>query len=244
MCKVLKFSIFLISFVQLLFAQSSLHKNFDVLLKKNVRANGDVDYKGFIEDSTRLNEYLGMLSSNAPKTHWNENEIKAYWMNAYNAFTIQLVIRNYPIKSIKEIGGKIPFINSTWDIKFISIGNEILDLNNIEHGKLRKRYEDPRIHMALVCASVSCPALRNEAYDPKKLDTQLDDQSKRFLADPIRNNVNSKIAELSMIFKWYKSDFNVVGGVREFVKKYGPSEISEKTKISYMDYNWALNSIK
>ncbi|MBK9722890.1 MAG: DUF547 domain-containing protein [Saprospiraceae bacterium] len=244
MCKVLKFSIFLISFVQLLFAQSSLHKNFDVLLKKNVRANGDVDYKGFIEDSTRLNEYLGMLSSIAPKTHWNENEIKAYWMNAYNAFTIQLVIRNYPIKSIKEIGGKIPFINSTWDIKFISIGNEILDLNNIEHGKLRKKYEDPRIHMALVCASVSCPVLRNEAYDPKKLDTQLDDQSKRFLADPIRNNVNSKIAQLSMIFKWYKSDFNVVGGVREFVKKYGPSEISKKTKISYIDYNWALNSIK
>ena len=94
------------------------------------------------------------------------------------------------------------------------------------------------------CASVSCPVLRNEAYDPKKLDTQLDDQSKRFLADPIRNNVNSKIAQLSMIFKWYKSDFNVVGGVREFVKKYGPSEISKKTKISYIDYNWALNSIK
>ncbi len=140
------------------------------LLKKNVSADGKVNYKTFIADTTTLNLYLNLLSANPPdETNWTKQQQMAYWINAYNAFTIKLITRHYPIKSIKEIGSgiQIPFVNTPWDLKFIRIGKVKIDLNNIEHGQLRKKFKDPRIHMALVCASKSCPILLNEAYDPK-----------------------------------------------------------------------------
>jgi len=218
------------------------HKEWTSLLQKYVSIKGDVNYKGFQKDSLQLNKYLESLESNPPKSSWSDHKIIAYWINAYNAYTIQLVIRHFPIKSIKEIGGKIPFINSSWDIKFINIGTELLDLNNIEHSKLRKNYKDPRLHMALVCASKSCPILLNEAYEENMLGTQLDGQSRKFLADPFRNSFTNKNAEISMIFKWYVSDFSGTMGVRNFLKKHGPTLAqSDKIKIKHKDYDWGLN---
>lgn len=114
---------------------------------------------------------------------------------------------HYPIKGIKEIGGKIPFVNSTWDIKFISIANESLDLNNIEHSKIRKQFSEPRIHMALVCASKSCPILLQEAYTADQLDAQLTRATKLFLHDNSKNQINAKSSKLSLLFKWYSLDF-------------------------------------
>ena len=102
----------------------------------------------------------------------------AFWINAYNAYTIRLVLDHYPVSSIKDIGSKIkiPFVTTPWAAKFFSIGGEKMSLDNIEHGTLRKNYNDPRIHFALVCASISCPRLRNEAYTAAALEKQLDDQ--------------------------------------------------------------------
>lgn len=217
------------------------HDSWTELLKKHVDQNSWVNYAGMTKDSHQLNKYLSTLSKNPPSGSWSTDEVKAYWINAYNAFTVQLMIRNPNVKSIKEIGGKIPFINSSWDIKFIKIGKETYDLNNIEHGILRKKYDDPRLHMALVCASKSCPVLRNEAYDANKLNAQLDEQCRIFLNDQERNKVHPDRAYLSKIFSWYSSDFNGKKGLRSFVNKYSATEITSRTKIEYLDYDWGIN---
>jgi hypothetical protein len=154
------------------------------------------------------------------------------------------VIRYYPLKSIKEIGStiQIPFVNSPWDVRFIRIGNEKLDLNTIEHVKLRKQFKDPRIHMALVCASKSCPILLNRAYSAASLDSQLNQQSKRFLSDPNRNQLNGKTLKISMIFNWYASDFLYKGGsVLSFINQHAGVKVEKGAKIEYLEYDWTLN---
>ncbi len=221
------------------------HEVFNALLKKYVSTTGVVNYKGFIKDTVILNGYLKQLENTPPNQKiWTKEEQMAYWINAYNAFTIKLITRYYPIKSIKDIGSsiQIPFVNTPWDIKFITIGNEKMDLNNIEHGKLRKQFDDPRIHMVLVCASKSCPILLNEAFDPKKLDEQLTQQSRAFLSDKYRNKITADKPQLSMIFKWYGMDFNTKGSsVREFVNLHSTVKIKPDAQISHLDYDWGLN---
>ena len=221
------------------------HEAFNALLKKYVSVEGKVNYKGFIKDSANLNGYLNLLSKTPPdEKTWSREEQMAYWINAYNAFTIKLIIKYYPIKSIKDIGSsiQIPFVNTPWDIKFIAIGNEKLDLNTMEHGKLRKSFDDPRIHMALVCASKSCPILLNEAYNARKLDEQLTRQIIAFFADSFRNKVSPDRPQLSMIFNWYGMDFSKNGrSVISFVNTYSKVKIKPKAKIDYLDYDWGLN---
>jgi hypothetical protein len=219
---------------------------FDMLLKQYVDGNGKVTYGGFIKDSVTLNQYLKLLQNNPPDTKtWTKTEQMAYWINAYNAYTIKLVIRYYPIKSIKDIGSKIqvPFVNTPWDIKFIKIGNESLDLNEIEHIKLRKQFKDPRIHMVLVCASKSCPILLNESYQSSNLEEQLNKQTERFLLDPSRNKLNAQNPKVSMIFNWYSTDFTAKGGsIRSFINAHSPIKIKEGAKFDYLEYDWSLNN--
>ncbi len=218
------------------------HGEFDNLLKKNVTQDGKVNYKGFLKDSVMFYQYLKVLSTNPPNTQtWTANEQKAFWINAYNAFTIKLIIDNYPVKSIKDLGGWIYKVNTSWDIKFIQIGKEKLDLNNIEHAKLRRDFDDPRIHFAVVCASKSCPKLLNEAYVAAKLEKQLDQAGRDFLNDPFRNKVTTTKAELSSIFKWYKGDFTKDGSLIDFVNKYSPQKINSTANVSFLDYDWSLN---
>lgn len=222
-------------------SQAFSHNVWSELLKSSVDSYGNVDYNNILKDSNQLNGYLKKLSNNSPTKSWTANESKAYWINAYNAFTIQLIIRNYPIRSIKDIGSRIPFINSTWDIPFITIGAELLSLNDIEHLILRKTYKDPRIHMALVCASRSCPVLKNEAYTAGSLDIQLDEQCYKFLADPARNKIHASTPKISQLFKWYASDFKKSGGIIKFINKYSVVKINKNAHIDYLDYDWSLN---
>ncbi len=221
------------------------HEIWNTLLKKNVSSNGKVNYKGFIADSAQLTKYLKLLSDNVPNEKtWSVNEQKAYWINAYNAFTVKLIIKYYPVKSIKDIGSKIqiPFINTPWDIKFIKLGNETFDLNNIEHGHLRKKFGDARVHFSLVCASKSCPILLNEAYVPEKLDNQLDAQAKVFLSDKNRNDISAGNPKLSKIFDWYGMDFKSKGvSVIDFINKYSSTKINANAKVNYITYSWDLN---
>lgn len=220
------------------------HEIWNELTKKNVATNGDVNYKAFIQDSLKLNKYLAILSAGAPNPKtWKKEDQIAYWINAYNAFTVQLIIRNYPLKSIKEIGGKLPFINSSWDIKFITLGGEKMDLNNIEHGILRKDFVEPRIHFAVNCASVSCPKLRNEAYTGEKLNAQLEDQAKAFINDPSKNKIgDGQQVQLSKLFTWFEGDFKKTSeNIPAFLSKYSKVKVAEKADIDYLDYNWNLN---
>lgn len=219
------------------------HEIWNELLQKHVTEQGVVDYKGFQKDSARFNEYIKILSSSHPNdTNWNKNERLAYWINAYNAFTVQIVMRNYPTPGIKEIKNGIPFVNTVWDIKFIKIEDQVYDLNNLEHGIVRPRFEEPRIHFALNCASISCPRLRNEAFFPDRLDEQLSDNARYFLSNPIKNKLGSDKSEISKIFQWYGGDFRKGDNtVRKFIDKYSDIKITPETKIDHLNYDWRLN---
>lgn len=220
------------------------HAAFDSLLRKHVNTEGWVDYEGFIKDSALLNSYLSLLSKGYPNDkNWSKNEQKAYWINAYNAFTIKLICDHYPLESIKDIQKGIPFVSDTWAIDFIKIEGKMYNLNNIEHGILRPKYNDPRIHAAINCASQSCPKLLNEAFIGEKLDAQLDMVMKNFINDETRNKISSsKKAELSKIFSWFSGDFKKDNpSVIAFINKFSKIKIDEKADISYMDYDWKLN---
>jgi hypothetical protein len=216
------------------------HQQWDSLLQKHVTAEGWVDYDGFIKDSLDLRSYLNLLSENHPDPGtWTNEERMAYWINAYNAFTVDLIIRHYPVESIKDIKSGIPFVNTVWDIKFINIQGQTYDLNNIEHGILRPKFDEPRIHFAVNCASVSCPKLMNRAYTAERLDQQLDQAARDFINDPSRNLIEQNHLQLSKIFKWYAGDFD--GKIMEVIRKYADRPISEDPKVSYLDYDWQLN---
>ena len=222
--------------------QHLTHSKWNTLLKKHVSAKGNVDYKGFLKDEGTLKEYLTALSNHHPDKSWKKEDRLAFWINAYNAFTVKLILDNYPVSSIKDIGGSIYRINTAWDIKFIKIGDETYDLNNIEHGIIRDEFEEPRIHFALNCAATSCPRLRNEAYVGNRLDAQLDDQARLFINDDRKNKITKEVAKISKIFLWYRGDFSVNGkNFRDIINQYSTVKITNDTKIEYLDYNWSLN---
>jgi Protein of unknown function, DUF547 len=227
-----------------LFSAVPDHDVWNKLLQKNVSAEGKVNYKGFISDQVSLDKYLQTLSDSPLESSWSVNEQKAFLINAYNAFIVKLITMYYPVKSIKDIGPKtqIPFVNTTWDIKFIRYGKDSVDLNFFEHGMLRKNYKDPRIHFALVCASASCPILLNEAYTAEKLDQQLDQQAKVFLTDTFRNDISANEPKLSKLFDWYAMDFKTKKTtVIDFINKFSPIKIDKKANVTYLDYSWDLN---
>lgn len=217
------------------------HDNWTTLLQKHVTTSGQVNYKGFIEERELFQSYLDDLSQHPPGNNWSENEKLAYWINAYNAFTVKLIIDYYPLESIKKIGDGLPMVNSPWDIKFFKIGNVDFDLNTIEHEILRKEFNEPRIHFAINCASFSCPKLKNEAFTAALLETQLEDQTRQFINNPDKNIISTNELELSKIFNWFESDFTKEKSLLSFIKPYLKIELSNNPNITYLDYNWDLN---
>lgn len=222
------------------------HVLWDILLHRHVKADGFVDYRGFIRDSTEFRQYLALLSAANPDAdHWTRDEKMAFWINAYNAFTVKLIVDAYPVASIKDIKRGIAFVNSVWDIKFIQIGGKAYDLNNIEHDILRPKFKDARIHAAINCASFSCPKLRNEAYAADKLEAQLNDAMRGFINDPLRNRVSAKKAEISEIFKWFRGDFvRDAGSIRSYLNRYADEKLDSNGRISHLNYDWRLNEVR
>lgn len=222
------------------------HSLWDSLLKRHVAASGMVDYKGFIRDSMDLKRYLALLSAANPDSdNWTKEEKMAFWINAYNAFTVALIADHYPVESIKDIKHGIPFVNSVWDIKFISIGGKKYDLNMIEHRILRSRFHDARVHAAINCASNSCPALRSEAYVAARLDYQLTDAMHGFVNDTARNRVSEGSAEVSEIFSWFSGDFTRdAGSIRNYLNQYADVKFSGKGAVAHLPYDWHLNDSK
>ena len=209
------------------------HTTWNQLLKKHVSDQGKVDYLGFKKDLTELNAYLDWLSNSKPSETWSKDQLMAFWINAYNALTIKLIVDRYPISSIKDI-------YSPWNIKVITIANKTLSLNNIEHDILRKM-GDPRIHFGIVCASISCPKLQNEAFNTQNTNRLLNKASKEFLADSTKNELTTDAAELSKIFKWFAKDFKQEGSLIDFLNKFADIRIASNATISFKDYNWGLN---
>jgi len=219
------------------------HAAWSALLTEHVDIKGHVSYKGFKRDAAKLSAYLKVLSDCPPTKDWPKEERLAYWINAYNAFTVKLIIDHYPVKSIKDIGPKlaIPMVNSVWDAKFFKIGGVEMSLNQIEHDILRKEFDEPRIHFAIVCASFSCPKLLNTAFIPKTLEQQLQAQTVDFINDPVRNRITADKLQLSSIFNWFKGDFTKKGTLVQFVARYAKVKVSDKAKVTYLDYDWSLN---
>ncbi|MBP9905358.1 MAG: DUF547 domain-containing protein [Rhodoferax sp.] len=237
----------------------------DGLLKKHVRTlrNGQasaVDYAGLKTDRAALQAYLasGAKVSRTEFDGWGNPVQLAFLINSYNAWTLELVLTAYPgVRSIKDLGS---FLQSPWKKRFIPLLGETRSLDDIEHGLIRGsgRYNDPRIHFAVNCASIGCPALRAEAYVPERLSAQLDDAAQKFLSDRTRNRLESEALKVSSIFKWYRSDFEqgwrgahtlgqflalYSGALALTADRLGPLAVG-KLDISFLDYDWQLNDIR
>jgi hypothetical protein len=208
-----------------------------------------VDYAALQAQPAGLNRYLDQLAavSQADFAKWSEPRRMAFLSNAYNAWTLKLVIDHYPVKSIKRIGG---LFSSPWEQPVVRLFGGKLTLNTLEHGMLRVDYNEPRLHFALVCAAKGCPPLRAEAYVDTRLDEQLTDQARQFLATPDKNRVEAgaRTVYLSPIFKWYGGDFEKKSGsVLAALKPYWPEKSAAALgkgdfKIRYTDYDWSLNA--
>lgn len=250
------------------FAQfDTTHKAFDDLLKKHVVyiSNGNasqVSYTGFANDRAALKGYLAAVSAVPESTYqaWSKPQQLAFLINTYNAYTIELILTKYPnVKSIRELGGTF---TKPWGIKFFKLFGKDTTLDNVEHDMIRAEgvFNDPRIHVAVVCASIGCPMLRNEAFTAEKIDAQLEDGMKRFLSDRSRNrhNAESNKLEVSKIFDWYKKDFTKgykgFSSLEATLARYAdylsdsPTARAEikagRVAVSFLDYDWNLNDKK
>jgi uncharacterized protein DUF547 len=252
------------------FAASALdhsHKAWDDLLKKHVKYVQDgnasrVDYAGFARDRAQLKSVLDEYQK-VPKTEfdtWTKPQQQAFLVNAYNALTVEKILTRYPgLKSIRDFGS---VFGNPWKDKFFTLFGEPSSLDAIEHETLRKEgvYDDPRVHVAVVCASIGCPMLRRDAFTAANLEVQLDDGMKRFLADRTRNRYNAQArkVEVSKIFDWYGKDFDKghkgFTSVKATLAKYAdqladkPEDRAavrdQKADVAFLEYDWALNDAK
>ncbi|MBZ9787096.1 DUF547 domain-containing protein [Psychroflexus sp. CAK57W] len=215
------------------------HQQWNQLLETYVDADGNVNYKAFKQNEKRLDAYLSLLNENPPDKSWTQAQKKAYLINAYNAYTVKLIIDNYPLESIRDIGG---FFSNPFSTEFAKIGRKAYSLDDIEKGMLLKM-GDPRVHFAVNCASESCPKLADEAYVASKLDEQLNAAARSFV-NSNKNKLSRTDVELSKIFKWYASDFETDGNsVIKFINSYSDENISENASVSYLSYSWKLNEM-
>ena len=209
------------------------HSAWNSILQKYVQENGRVNYATLRKDRRILDTYLKFLSQNHPDASWSREEQMAFWINAYNAYTIVLILDNYPLSSITQLeGGKV------WDKKWITIGNKRYSLNNIENDILRPQFQDPRIHFAVNCAAKSCPPLHNRAFTASNLDTLLDKQTKAFINDETYNKITKKAVTVSKIFDWYAEDFSDLIG---YLNEYSNTAIQSNAAIKFTEYDWSLN---
>lgn len=238
------------------------HSAWNALLQQNIHLleggkASQVDYQGFADDKVYLEEYLKTLEnvSQSEFDGWPKNDQLAFLINAYNAWTVELILTKWPdLKSIKDLGR---FFSSPWSKAFAPLLGEVRSLDDIEHKLIRgsDRYNDPRIHFAVNCASIGCPALANQAFQGDNLENLLESQTELFLADSSRNRLSGKKLELSSIFKWYREDFEKgwkgYNSLEAFISHYAssmslPENVkaaldNKKVDINFLDYDWALN---
>jgi hypothetical protein len=241
------------------------HAAWTALLKKHlVLINGarasQVRYDGFAADRAALKAYLDSLSavSAAQFGGWSKPQQMAFLINAYNAFTVELILTRYPdLKSIRDLG---TLLQSPWKKRWVPLLGKTMTLDEIEHDTLRARgrYDDPRIHFAVNCASIGCPMLREEAFVPERLDVQLDEQAQRFMSDKSRNRFAAGKAEVSKIFDWYGEDFRLghrgITSLENFLARYAEALAdgaedrarlkSGPVTVSFLDYDWKLNQAR
>ncbi|MGL5017714.1 MAG: DUF547 domain-containing protein [Luteolibacter sp.] len=223
------------------------HAAFNAILAKHVKKEL-VDYAGLKKSSAPLNAYLDTLAA-VPESafnKWDKKQQMAFLINLYNAATLKLIVDHYPIKSIKDIGSAL---KGPWKHEIVRLFGKIETLDHIEHNLLRPKYEDPRVHFGVNCASIGCPPLRAEAFQASKLDAQLDEQARIFLRDTSKNRLDAKnkTLYLSKIFDWFKGDFTAESGT---VEKFASNYVTDSDRkviqqggltIKNTEYDWNLN---
>jgi hypothetical protein len=205
--------------------------------------DGVVNYSGFKREETKLDEYLQVIERTDSRGR-SRGEQLAFYINAYNAWTIKLILSKYPgISSIKELGS---FFSGPWKKRICRIDGQLLSLDDIEHGIIRPRFGDPRIHFAVNCASQSCPPLLSQPYRGDAIDVQLDGAARAFINNSKWNRLDGSILYVSKIFDWYRDDFK--DGVVSFFLKYADGSLKKdltagkgRTEVRYLEYDWSLN---
>ena len=218
------------------------HSIYANLLNKYVH-QGSVDYHGFKMEESKLDQYLKVLE-NVDSKSLSRDEQFAFYINAYNAWTIKLILSGYPgIKSIKDIGN---ILKTPWKKKICRINGDVITLDDIEHHILRPRFKDPRVHFAINCAALSCPPLWSQPFLGNTLDRQLDDATRAFINNSKRNYLDGETLNVSKIFNWFGKDFN--DDVSGFFLKYADDNLKKelevkknKVNIKYLHYDWSLN---
>lgn len=228
------------------FAQGPVdHSLFAGLLGKYV-SSGVVDYKGFKRDEQVLDLYLSVLEK-SPTAKLSRAEQLAFYINAYNAWTIKLILSKYPdVKSIWDLGSRIIPWRSPFRKKIVRINGGTISLDQLEHEIVRPRFKDPRVHFSLNCAARSCPPLSSVPYVANRLDVQLDEAASAFLTNPQRNYLKGNELYVSSIFKWFEEDFgtDIVGFFLRFAKGAMAEQLvarRDQIQIRYLDYDWSLN---
>jgi len=221
------------------------HSLYGRLLNKYVK-DGVVDYQGLEQEEKSLDQYLKVLEETDTKKLTSNGQL-AFYINAYNAWTIKLILSAYPeLDSIWDLGSRIFKWKSPFRKEIVRIEGKRISLDDLEHGVIRPRFKDPRVHFAVNCASISCPPLISEPYEGPTLDQQLDASVRSFLNNRERNRLEGKTLYVSKIFKWFAADFNdnVVG----FFLQYADEELKERLhgsrdglEVKYLDYDWGLN---
>jgi hypothetical protein len=231
------------------------HAQFNRLLSHYVDEEGQVDYARLKQHADSvLAPYLRQLTEMNP-AGWSRDARLAFWMNAYNAYTLKLIVDHYPVPTIWATTpgpAKPSKENSPFALKLGTVADTARTLDEIEHEIIRGRFDEPRIHFALVCAAVSCPRLRQEAFTGPRLDAQLDDQARTFLHDVSKNRIpaeDDRIA-LSRILKWYGQDFGPsTDALQRYVARYFEGQVRDRLSradytVDFLPYDWALNDQK
>lgn len=212
---------------------------YNALLKTYVDSQGNVDYKGLRKNRAVLDIYIKYLDNTIPSNKWSQNQAKAFWVNAYNAYTIKLILDSYPLKKITDIKRKG---RNAWKIPFASVGKKLYSLDYIEHKILRRWHDDPRIHVALNAASKSGPRFVNFAFAKENIEDKLESLMKAFINDPTKNKITLTKVEVSKIFQWYQEDFTSRNTLIDYINKYSDIKANDNAEVVYLDYDWSLNN--
>jgi hypothetical protein len=227
----------LLIFATLTFAQVNAQTAiFSDLLQEHVTKDGFVDYTSF--NKKKLDSYLSYLERTSPEVTWSENKQKAFWINAYNAYTIKKILENDPLISMVDIKENS---KTAWKIPFAKVGGKTYTLDYIEHEILRKNLFDPRIHVGVNCAANSCPKLGNVAFTEDNIEDTLEHLMKVFINDSTKNKITENKIQISSIFDWFEEDFTKNSTVVEYLNTYSKTTINKKVAINYLKYDWSLN---
>jgi hypothetical protein len=238
-----------LSVANTVFAFDHNHAAFAKLLQQNVKRRERQTLVNYFRIKQHPELIKGYISSITAVTlnefnQFSSNQRLAFLINAYNALTIKLIVDNYPLNSIKDIGN---FFRSTWKIKFFTLLGEKMHLDHIEHQLIRPKFLEPRIHFVVNCASIGCPSLLSEPIVATKLEMQLEAAAKSFVGNKSKNKLSADGQEigLSKIFQWYGDDFNAkFGSPLQFIARYIVGLDVGKVQVDYLDYNWSLNEFK